>query len=1356
MKRLLTTTALLCLLSAPRVWAAPAPLFLKAGPVEREEKSSVQLQSLAPRKGGFYIVQFTGVPKPEWKNKVRALGIRLRDYLPRNAYIVRLKPSQVGRVQALECVAWVGRLKARYRLDPHIRKARSKNVTVLIRLFSDEDQNVVSEASVTAVLDLITACGGELQRDSDVSNGIVIATIPAKDVDRFAGLEDVRWIEEWVPPQTANNVAQSIIGVPQVRNRTGLFGAGEIISFADSGLDSGNVATLSPDLAGRVIKTYALRRPGDWSDLSGHGTFCVAAAAGSGALSGSNAAAHAYTNSFCGVAPEASIIIQSIGDSGSYVYPPVTLSELFEPPYLDGARVQNHSWGSPVQGKYTTLSQQVDDFVWNHKDAVLVFAAGNDGVDANADGRTDAGALYSPATAKNCITVGATESLRTIGRSQSYGTYWGTDFPQAPISGDPISDNASGMAAWSSRGPCVDGRIKPDICAPGTNIISLRSQLVASVGWLPYDSNYSFWGGTSFSAPVVAGSAALVRQYLNTQLGITPSAALVKAALLNSAADMTPGQYVGAVPAEIPPRPNSVEGWGRVDVNATIDPEAPRQIEYVDETSGITTGQTRNYQYTVLGSGVPLSVTLVWTDPPGSPLASVELVNDLNLTVTAPNGVVYRGNGATDNLNNVETVDVPVPLTGVYTVAVNGFSVPTGPQPFALVASGQLPGSYITGAVLSTLGNPISGATVTATGSSEPRSTTTGANGRYTLRLPSDNYTVVASKTGWTFTPPSRLQTVGTEGVPGVDFTGSAAAASISGTLLKALGGVTAYEVESPHSYQNNTDIRYTITGPSGASHIRAHFDEVDLQNGLDHVYIEDGNGTLYQDITGNKTDYWSQWVPGNVLVLHLITDATGVDYGFRMDGYETDLLTEPAPAGITITAQPGNHTTTTGPGGVYSLTGLEPVSYTVAPSYPYWQFQPNSKTVEPPPGGALSGVDFTARPPATISGLVTVGTTSQAAVVRESSHPYDDNASETYTVQGPPGTVKIRVHFTRLEMEPGFDFIDITDASDQIIDTYTGHYADIWSAWVTGDTLKIVLTSDVGTTDWGFATDRYEAVTDQHGVQGVTVTASPGGQSALTGPDGSYSLTNLAPGRYTLTASKQWWSFSPASQMQNAVWGMTAEADFLGLLLSGASVPDIKALPDGDDVLVTNKIVTAGSTQEFPQWLYIEEANRSSGIRVSTTQTLQEGNGVTVRGVIRTLNGERYIDASSVTTASTGNPIPAPLMMRLSSLGGGPFNSFTPGVHTGYGLNNIGLLVKVAGAVTSVSADSFTISDGSAQAGATLNVKALCGTLTKPEIGDTVIVTGISTMEPNGSGGYNRMVRVRRTSDISVAAPHP
>jgi uncharacterized protein YfaP (DUF2135 family) len=92
----------------------------------------------------------------------------------------------------------------------------------------------------------------------------------------------------------------------------------------------------------------------------------------------------------------------------------------------------------------------------------------------------------------------------------------------------------------------------------------------------------------------------------------------------------------------------------------------------------------------------------VWTDYPGSPAAGVFLVNNLDLEVVAPGGKHYYGNTGIyitgddclrddkwDQCNNVEGVYIPNAPYGTYTVYVHGFEIPNGPQPFAVVASGD-------------------------------------------------------------------------------------------------------------------------------------------------------------------------------------------------------------------------------------------------------------------------------------------------------------------------------------------------------------------------------------------------------------------------------------------------------------------------------------------------------------------------------------------------------------------------------------------------------------------------------------------------------------------------------------------
>ena len=116
--------------------------------------------------------------------------------------------------------------------------------------------------------------------------------------------------------------------------------------------------------------------------------------------------------------------------------------------------------------------------MWDVRDMLILFSAGNDGIDANSNGVIDATSIGSPGTAKNVLTVGAAESKRPTGSggysADTWYENWTNDYPANPIRSDLIStafDTYQGMAAFSSRGPCIDGRFKPDIVAPGTDII---------------------------------------------------------------------------------------------------------------------------------------------------------------------------------------------------------------------------------------------------------------------------------------------------------------------------------------------------------------------------------------------------------------------------------------------------------------------------------------------------------------------------------------------------------------------------------------------------------------------------------------------------------------------------------------------------------------------------------------------------------------------------------------------------------------------------------------------------------------------------------------------------------------------
>jgi hypothetical protein len=192
-------------------------------------------------------------------------------------------------------------------------------------------------------------------------------------------------------------------------------------------------------------------------------------------------------------------------------------------------------------------------------------------------------------------------------------------------------------------------------------------------------------GGTSMATPLVAGCAAVVREYLRKKARIAkPSAALLKAVLIHAAQYR---KYRYAHPKAVTPADNE-QGWGHVELRAVLAPAAPAKVLFVDEKAGLKTGDLKSYRVKVADPSVPLRVTLVYTDYPGQ-----DLVNNVNLLVVSPANAVrvgndFSGTNTPDALNNVEGVIVAAPAVGDWSVRVVGSSVPRPKQPFALVLSG--------------------------------------------------------------------------------------------------------------------------------------------------------------------------------------------------------------------------------------------------------------------------------------------------------------------------------------------------------------------------------------------------------------------------------------------------------------------------------------------------------------------------------------------------------------------------------------------------------------------------------------------------------------------------------------------
>ena len=636
---------------------------------------ALKQKTAGPSVPGYYILQFDGPVREEWKELCRQTGIEFLDYIPDFAFIVRMDTSGKKNAGALPNVRWLGEYEPAYRLQKDIissRKTAKKGETpeFIIVLFPGSDVN--------GVIAGIEKEGGKIigRSNSSWKTKLRVAISPDR-IDSVAAFSGVKWVEAAPVWQYFNDKAREIMEADTAWNTGSIFGLGQIVGVADTGLDRGSTGVSSlllNDFKGyengsQISRVLAISTDftdqTSGADLTGHGTHVAGSVLGNGTLSESDPASHSYPSScYAGIAPEASLVFQALGDFSKL---PADLNELFAQAYGGGARIHNNSWGDEGAGEYTSWSEDVDEFCWDNKDFLIVFSAGNDGVDSNFDGVIDLYSVSAPATAKNCIAVGATENDRPPtsspipGKNLTYGWYWPYDFPAAPISDSYLSDNPDGMAALSSRGAQLAARWKPELVAPGTNVISCRTQAVATTDEILWgsgglidepgnvDKYYVFSGGTSMSAPLVTGAAALVREYYAKEMGIPePSAALVKATLINGAKDISPGQYGTGQYQEIPdmPRPNNVEGWGRVDLSSTIFSGNSPDFYYYEVTSGLTTETSNQYSISLSASLNPLSITLCWTDHPGSTPAEGALVNDLDLTVTGPTGTIYYPNNA--------------------------------------------------------------------------------------------------------------------------------------------------------------------------------------------------------------------------------------------------------------------------------------------------------------------------------------------------------------------------------------------------------------------------------------------------------------------------------------------------------------------------------------------------------------------------------------------------------------------------------------------------------------------------------------------------------------------------------------
>ena len=614
---------------------------------------------------GSFLVQFADPPGDAERAAIAEAGGAIVAYVPDQAFLVRMSGRSREKLSLTRGDVAVADYLPAYKVSPRVHRESPGSEVFQAKLFPDADL-------ARAERDLAAAGASGVEIHDNGVNHIAQFTLDRSQVAAVATLAAVEWIEPRPAYTMDNDNAQWVVQTGVSGNRrvwtAGLRGQGQVVMTTDSGVRTDHDQFVDPLVPITAFGEYPTHRKiiayqrgapdpliefGDHSGASYHGTHTAGTICGS-----DDPTANASARD--GMAKDAKLWFMDLSGTAlaNGISAPADLNDLFQPGYTGNAggaaRLASNSWGEDVAGAYTLNSMQVDQFMWSHPDFFIAFSNGNS---------QTAGTVGSPATAKNSGGVGGT--LNGTSQNTLYNS--------------------------TSRGPTADGRRKPTYCAPGGSVYSADG--AGTTG-------YKSLSGTSMASPAATGAMALMRQYLADGWyptgaavpanGFPPSAALLKAMAINSAVDSMSSNRA----------PNNNIGFGRVCADSVLYFAGDsRRLVLLDQTQGLGQGEYVECQVRVTTSTIPLKVSLCWTDYPGNPAASRQLVNDLDLTVsdgvTTFKGNVFSGRksvsgGLRDSLNVEEGVRVPTPAAGLWTVRVAAKAVPVGPQPFALVVTGGL------------------------------------------------------------------------------------------------------------------------------------------------------------------------------------------------------------------------------------------------------------------------------------------------------------------------------------------------------------------------------------------------------------------------------------------------------------------------------------------------------------------------------------------------------------------------------------------------------------------------------------------------------------------------------------------
>ncbi len=616
---------------------SPAQLGTLKQAIEGQEKDRLHV-----------ILQFDNHPTQAERLELKNRGVELLMYVPDHAWLATVRKTAAAEVSTNAHIRWGAVLNPADKVSPRLAtkgvaqwgKLKENRIRLMVKVFGDIATDTYKKTLENKGLTIVSADGKLHVMTVEGSTNLV---------DVLSREDAVESIEDMPPPPTTfNDVMRNTIGadvlqaVPQ-----NLTGAGVKVGIWDGGCvdrhDDFDIRATVVDAAYGV---------------SDHATHVTGIFGGSGLKSASQGGTDYQWR---GVAPQVGIVSFDF-----YGQPWSEHDNALNAYHVD---LSQNSWGYVVGwdpgsgtdygnrdffGDYTTVTMAYDDIVrgvYGPK-IPICFAMGNDRADVNpntsqADPLNALGyeCVAPPATAKNIISVGA------------------------------VMSDTDAMTTFSNWGPTDDGRLKPELVAPGDH--STRGGLKSTIP----GNNYATYRGTSMACPVVTGALALlIQRARNLYSGLDLLPSTFKALLTHTAVDLG---HAG---------PDYQFGFGRVNVEAADS--LLRSKSFVEAAVSAVSNQIDNYRVTVKPGDAEIKVTLAWDDFSGP-----TLVNDLDLVLIDPSSVEHLplvldpanpdavATQGVDRINNIEQVIIANPQAGEWVIRVKGTDVPEAPQAYSLVSS---------------------------------------------------------------------------------------------------------------------------------------------------------------------------------------------------------------------------------------------------------------------------------------------------------------------------------------------------------------------------------------------------------------------------------------------------------------------------------------------------------------------------------------------------------------------------------------------------------------------------------------------------------------------------------------------